>query len=328
MNAAIAGHRQLPCFDDHGRFEPRSGRWPLAAPGVAISSSRWRRSKPAGNAGSSRLTSSRRPVRARRCSAWNCSGGSAPGHWCWHRTQPFRRSGCGPRPRSAPGRPWRPPIHPPRSRALPTSRCASSMIRPPPCGSRLSGGGLVTGPGRPAGLRDDALREASGLTGAARERHQREVARIMASIRREIAKGHGPVAAGTDGAGADLEFDQLLGPWCQGTDRGAAHQRRPDGRARRVPPSGLDVGLRRPGRAGATARRARGRAHRDPAGRAHHRGTRPVYRPARPGQLRDPDPGAGTRAGARALPGAGLADPAARRPKRPGWPSTICASPS
>ena len=31
-----------------------------------------------------------------------------------------------------------------------------------------------------------------------------------------------------------------------------------------------------------------------------------------PVSLRDPDPGAGTRAGARALPGTGLADPAAR----------------
>ena len=45
------------------------------------------------------------------------------------------------------------------------------------------------------GSSQDALREASGLTGAARERHQREVARIMASIRREIAKGHGASAA-------------------------------------------------------------------------------------------------------------------------------------
>jgi superfamily II DNA or RNA helicase len=57
------------------------------------------------------------------------------------------------------------------------------------------------------GSSDDALREASGLAGAARERHQREVARIMASIRREIARGHGP-----GGAGTSVEFDQLLGP--------------------------------------------------------------------------------------------------------------------
>ncbi len=47
-----------------------------------------------------------------------------------------------------------------------------------------------------------AQREAESWTGAARERHQREVARIMAAVRREIAKG---AALGSD-------LDQMLGP--------------------------------------------------------------------------------------------------------------------
>ncbi len=49
---------------------------------------------------------------------------------------------------------------------------------------------------------EDVQREAATWTGAAQERRQREVARIMATIRREIAKGTKPGA----------EFDQLLGP--------------------------------------------------------------------------------------------------------------------
>ncbi|HET7013452.1 MAG TPA: DEAD/DEAH box helicase family protein [Streptosporangiaceae bacterium] len=57
------------------------------------------------------------------------------------------------------------------------------------------------GSGEPASV-DEVLREASGWTGAARERQSRELSRIMATIRREIAKGH-------DSA---IDFDQLLGP--------------------------------------------------------------------------------------------------------------------
>lgn len=48
----------------------------------------------------------------------------------------------------------------------------------------------------------EVRREAAGWTGAAQARRQREVARVMATIRREIAKGAAP--------GADL--DRLLGP--------------------------------------------------------------------------------------------------------------------
>jgi hypothetical protein len=64
------------------------------------------------------------------------------------------------------------------------------------------------------GSSQDAMREAGGWAGAARDRHQREVARIMAAIRRDIAKGHGAggTGAGAGGTGAGLEFDQLLGP--------------------------------------------------------------------------------------------------------------------
>ena len=49
---------------------------------------------------------------------------------------------------------------------------------------------------------EEVLREASRWTGAARERHWRELSRIMAAIRREIAKGHD----------STVDFDQLLGP--------------------------------------------------------------------------------------------------------------------
>ena len=139
-----------------------------------------------------------------------------------------------------------------------------------------------------------------GVDGRGGARRARELARIVASLKREIARRR---------ARAGLRGAAVRGR--PRPHRGAPRGRHGHGRPRRVPPPRLAVGLRGARGRGGAGRRPPGRAHGDPARRADGRRGRPVRGAAGPGRLRGPH--ARGRAGGlpRAVPGAGLADHAA-----------------
>ena len=191
-----------------------------------------------------------------------------------------------------------------RSPASPTRRSRGSRTRAPRCAARRRRAGSRSARRRPASRRPRWPRRPRAWTGAAARRRERELARITASLKREIARGGDPA----------VRLADLLAP--------GARERVDALRAGGVATVVLDechhlaslVGLRRPrGARGARRRRPRRRAHRDAAGRADDAGGRALRGAARAGRLPGADAGRRARRLPRAVPGAGVADRAAGR---------------
>ena len=154
---------------------------------------------------------------------------------------------------------------------------------------------------------EEAQREGEAFEGAAADRRARDLTRISAALKREVARGEH----------AGIELRDLLSATARERVQHAGDARGRRRAARRVPSPRLAVGLRHPRRARRAARgRARDRPDRDAAGRAARGRGRALRRAARPGRLHRPDARGGARRAPRALPGAGVADRAAEHRAR------------
>ena len=131
---------------------------------------------------------------------------------------------------------------------------------------RRAGVGRASGRASPASRSTEVVAEAAGWEGQAAARRERDVARLVAAMKRRVAAGKLP----------DLPRRPAALVERAGARRRAARRRRARRRARRVPPPAVAVGRAAEGRPRPARARARPRPHGDePEGR-HRRAGRAV----------------------------------------------------